>query len=245
MFFETIKNSAQKDIPFAIAYYGPSTVSFEYVFPSWGEIIKYVLKEEVEKAIRNDVKAYWNIHTMNFGLTGATSKDLLERLDGLVLARKPDLIILFLGKNDAYLGISERQSQENAQKIIEMALERNIKVVFASSAPALRLDLNQKIAPYVEVDRKVAGHFKNDSNFIFVDIFSLFPQEAVEKSYTFISGGNKVVGVIKGEIDPLHYNRYGNAIIAKIILQEAFGINFNEKKFLREARSDKIKYPNY
>lgn len=41
--------------------------------------------------------------------------------------------------------------------------------------------------------------------------------------------------------DPVHPNSLGNIYIAKMILENAFGISVNPEKFLKEIRSDRIK----
>lgn len=64
-FLEDIKTSIEKGKPYLIAYYGASTTSQEYVFPNWGDIIRYVLKFELEQIMNDWKKPLWNIHTIN------------------------------------------------------------------------------------------------------------------------------------------------------------------------------------
>ncbi len=49
----------------------------------------------------------------------------------------------------------------------------------------------------------------------------------------------------KGEIDPIHYNRYGNAIVAKILLKKVFSVDFDEEKFLEDLANPIVKWPRY
>ena len=245
-FFEDVKKQIEQDKLFFIAYYGTSATSQENVFPNWGEIMRYVLKDFFEEKIGVGEKAYWNLHTVNMGLNGASSDDLLERFDEMVLDKKPNLIFLSVGKNDAYLGIDKKNTEENTRKIIQKALDKNIRVVFKTTVPSIREDLNKKVSEYVDADRSVAKEFSNENNFIFVDLFDLCPKDLIEKSYTLISpGGNKEIGYKRGEIDPIHYNKYGNAIVAKILLKEVFGIDFDEDKFLEDLNDSTKKYPDY
>lgn len=98
----------------------------------------------------------------------------------------------------------------------------------------------------MEVDNNVSREFKNDKNFIFVNLFELFPKNLIRKSYTLISEeGNEVVGIEPGSIDPIHYNRYGNAIVAKILLKQVFGIDFDGEKFLKGLDNPNKQYPDY
>lgn len=247
IFFDDIKKSAEQDKLSLIIYYGASTTSFEHVFPNWGEIMRYVLKAETEVYVSdNDGKnAYWNLQTVNFGLAGASSIDLSERFDDLVLARNPRIIFLNVGKNDVYFKIDKRITEKNTEKIIKKALAKNIKVVFTTTVPPLRGDLNKKIFDYVEVDKSVASQFKNNQNFVFVDLFELFPKNLIEKSYTLIAEANEDVGVTDGDIDPIHYNKYGNAVVAKILLDKVFGIKFDYERFLKDLEDSTKKYPEY
>ena len=145
-FFEDIKKTIEQDKLFLIAYYGASTTSAEYCFPNWGEIIRYVLKDVLEESTGIYQKAYWNLQTMNMGLNGALSSDLLERFDFWVLNKNPNLIFLNVGKNDPYRNIDKEITGKNTKIIIEKALEKNIKVVFTTTMPALRDDLNKKVS---------------------------------------------------------------------------------------------------
>ncbi len=143
-FFEDIKKQIEQDKLFLIAYYGASTTSAEYCFPNWGEIIRYVLKDTLEESMGVYKKAYWDLQTMNIGLNGAFSADLLERFDFWVLDKNPNLIFLNVGKNDPYHNIDKEIIEKNTKTIIEKALEKNIKVVFTNNIPSLRDDLNKK-----------------------------------------------------------------------------------------------------
>ncbi len=243
-FLDDIKKHIKQSKPFLIAYYGASTTSVEFVFPNWGEIIRYVLKDYLYDA-DDDEKVYHYLHAMNMGIDGASSINLLERFDDLVLDKKPHLIFLSVGKNDAYLGIDKKITEENTRKIIQKALDKNIRVVFATTVPALRSDLNEKISEYVEVDRSVAEEFTKEDNFIFIDYYKLFSKKLIEKSYTLISEENEVLGIKEGEIDPIHYNKFGNAIVAKILLKQVFNIDFDENKFLRDLTDQTKKYLGY
>lgn len=239
-----IKKQVESDRPYLIAFYGPSTVSFEYIFPNWTEVIRYAVKDHLETVVEDYKKIYWNIFTMNLGMSGATSKDLLERAD-YVRKMDPDLVFVTSSKNDAYLDISPDQSGKNSSALITYFLEQGKKVVFLTSIPSLRNDLNEKIAPYVDMDRGVSKKFGKHENFLFIDLYQLFPSDKIERSYTMISESNPAEGVVEHEKDPIHYNHYGNSIVAKIILKEAFGIEFDNDKFLQQAYDEGIKYPAY
>ena len=244
--FEEIKKSVENDKLYLIAYYGASTTSHEYIFPNWGDIIRYVLKYQLEQILNDWKKPLWNIHTINLGLDGATSSDLYSRFDDIVLSLNPNLIFLEEGKNDMYFNIDKKITETNKKKTIRKALDKGIKVVFISTIPSLSESLNKKIRENMKVDLNVAREFKDNKNFSFVNLFELFPKNLIKKSYTLISeDGNDVIGISKGEIDPIHYNKYGNAIVAKILLKQVFGIDFNENAFLKDLENQSKQFPNY
>ena len=246
IFLKEIKSKVEKNKPYLIAYYGASTTSHEYIFPNWGDIIRYALKFHIESILNDWKKSCWNIHTINLGLDGATSTDLSGRFDELVLSKNPDLIFLEEGKNDMYFNIDKKVTEANKKKTIKKALDRGIKVVFISSIPSLWEKLNKRIVDNMKIENNVAKEFAGNKNFMFVNLFELFPKNQVKKSYTLISeNGNDVIGIAPGEIDPIHYNRYGNAIVAKILLKEVFGINFNEKVFLKDLNDQSKQFPDY
>jgi len=242
--FEEIKKSVENDKLYLIAYYGASTTSHEYIFPNWGDIIRYVLKYQLEQILNDWKKPLWNIHTINLGLDGATSSDLYSRFDDIVLSLNPNLIFLEEGKNDMYFNIDKKITETNKKKTIRKALDKGIKVVFISTIHSLSESLNKKIRENMKVDLNVAR--KDNKNFSFVNLFELFPKNLIKKSYTLISeDGNDVIGISKGEIDPIHYNKYGNAIVAKILLKQVFGIDFNENAFLKDLENQSKQFPNY
>ncbi len=248
-FFEDIKKSVEKDESFLIAYYGASTTSQEYMFPNWGEIIRYTLKYafENEDEGEDDYKKYmWNIHTINLGLDGASSTDLLERFDNLVLSKKPNIIFLDASKNDVYYKIDKKVTENNNKKLIKKALDKGIKVVFTARIPSLRENLNKKIIEYNEIDKKIAKEFSENKNFIFIDLFNIFPKTLIKESYTLIHPiSNEYIGIKAGEIDPIHYNKLGNVIVSKILLKEVFNIDFDENKFLKDLSDNTKMFPDY
>ena len=242
-FKKEFEEGIKKDNLFSIVYYGASTTSMEYCFPNWGEIIRYWLGDYIYENIG---KYHWNLQTINRGLNGATSGELLERFPQMIEDVSPSLIFLNISKNDYYFKIPKKESEENTRKIIERSLRNGYKVVFTTFVPALTKNLNEKIKPYVDLDRKVAQEFVNNKDFMFIDFYNFFSEDDLKRSYTLISeGGNKVVGIAPGEVDPIHFNKYGNALVAKILLKEVFAIDFDHEKFIRDLADNSKKYPGF
>lgn len=240
-FQKDLEEKVKQNKLFSIVYYGASTTSVEYSFPNWGEIIRYWLKRYTRDNIG---RYYWNLQTANRGLDGASSGDLLERYPQMIESLNPDLVFLNIGKNDYYYEISQEECEKNTREIIEKSLKNGYKVVFTTSAPALSEDLNKKTKPYFDLDRKVAQEFLDNKDFLFIDLCNFFSADDLKRSYTLISeGGNKVVGIEPGEIDPIHFNKYGNALVAKIFLEQVFGIDFDQEKFIQDLADSSKKNP--
>ena len=242
-FLDDIKNKLEKNEVVDIVYYGSSTTSVEYIFPNWAEIIRYVLKFELDSDYR---QVWWNLFTHNMGLDGAKSSDLLKNLQKLVLDRNSYLMFLDAGINDYYFEVDLNETKKNISEIIKRALDSGVKVVYWTSAPSAREDKNKAYDVYHKAEQEIAQNFSQNKNFLFIDLFLLFSKEDIAKSYTLIEpDGNKVLGLKPGDLDYVHFNRYGNAVIAKILLKEAFNVNFDENKFLKSLSDNTKKYPDY
>ena len=245
-FLESIKNKLKKKEVVDIVYYGPSTTSVEYVLPNWGEIIWRVLKMELDKDFSDYHQVWWNLFAHNTGLDGATSGDLLARLNDRVLKKKPMMVFLQPGTNDFYFKVDKKETRKNITAMIRKLLKKGIKVVYWTDAPSVRPDRNTDYEDNHQIEMKIAEKFKEDPNFLFINIFKLFSKDAVAKSYTLIeTQSNESLGLMPGDLDYVHFNRYGNVIVAKILLKEAFGINFDENKFLQSLSDNSNKYPKY
>ena len=240
-FQKDLENKIKQDKLFSIVYYGASTTSIDYTFPAWGSIIRYWLRDYIYENIG---KYYWNLQSVNRGLDGAISRNLLERFPQMIESLNPDLVFLNIGKNDYYYQINQEKSRANTREIIKRSLNNGYKVVFTTSVPALTEELNQKIKPYVDLDREIAQEFLGNEEFVFVDFYNFFSSNDLKRSYTLISeDGNKVVGIKPGQVDPIHFNKYGNALIAKILLKEVFRIDFDHEKFIQDLSDNTKKYP--
>jgi len=215
------------------------------VFPAWPEIVRYALREHLEKIIGDWKIPDWYIQTANRALDGATSRELAEECEEFVIKEKPDLVFLSVAKNDAYFNVDTKETEINAKKIIDILLKNKIFTIFTTNVPSVDKKINAKIMPFVEADRKAAQFYGQEANFKFVDFFNLIPEQIAEKIYTFISDGNEFVGLKSGDIDTIHFNRYGNALVAGIVLKECFGINFDADKFMADLKDESRMYPRF
>lgn len=80
---------------------------------------------------------------------------------------------------------------------------------------------------------KVSNLFEEYSKFDLTKFFSL------KNKY-----GTQVLSVKPGDLDTVHPNRLGNAYIAKILLDQIFGIKFNPEKYIENLLQEDM-FPEY
>lgn len=235
-----IQNHIQKDKIYTIAFYGDSITSTEWVHPNWREIIEYVLKDYLGFVMKDWKTPSWNIRTINSALDGAKSEDLREKLDSYVLAHEPDLVILQGTRDDLTFNIGIKNHINNITSIIKEILNRKISVIFCGTNPSLNQEDNRKYSPYIKKGALIARQLKIK----YVDLFNKLQNYDLKKFYTFLSEGNEAEGTKPGEIDPEHPNVLGNAYIAKILLKDIFGIEFDPELYIKDTLAGE-KYPKY
>jgi len=236
---EQIKNYLIKNNKFRIVFVGDSITSTEWVHPNWREIVEYVLKDKMEKVVDWKISS-WEIRGINFGMDGSTTADILNKTNE-ILDYKPDLIIGLMGGNDVSLGISVEKSIDNIENILETLSKKVPYIFWCNSTPAL--DGNKKNKEYEPYAIKTLEIGKNNQIKIF-DMFNEYKKYDLSKFFTFKSEENLIEGIKAGKIDPQHPNMLGNSYIAKILLKEIFGIEFNPELYL-ETLFKGGKYPKY
>ena len=238
---DTIKQKLLANDRFRIVFLGDSLTSPEWVHPNWREIVEYVIKEELAKKMGDWKPSSWGVRGINSGLDGATGKDLLERLDSDVFTYSPEMVFCSIGINDIYFDISAKEHQENVRKLLRKIASKVEHVVFCTSIATDRESLNRTYADYVKAD-KVLFPMKGVG---FVNLFERYQKFDLKRFFTFVSGGNEVVGIKPGEIDYLHPNQLGNAYVAKVILAEAFGVEFDPEVYIKDSQNEAVQYPRY
>jgi hypothetical protein len=92
--------------------------------------------------------------------------------------------------------------------------------------------------PYVEIQR----NFKLNN---FIDLYRESDGFPKERIYTFVSECDiPEEHINKGDLDFWHPNRLGNAYIAKVILKNIWGIEFDPEKYI-ETTDKGYKLPEY
>ena len=71
------------------------------------------------------------IEVINGSVSGSTSSGGLNRAEWTLSEANIDLMILCLGANDMLRGISPKETKKNLEKIINIAQNKNIKVILA------------------------------------------------------------------------------------------------------------------
>lgn len=236
-----IKSKLISDERFRIVFLGDSLTSTEWVHPNWRGIIEYVIKEELVKKMGDWKPSSWGVRGINSGLDGATSRDLLERLNSDVFVYSPQMVICSVGINDIYFNISPEEHQKNVKKLLQEMSSKIEQVVFCTSLFTAHEPSNRKYAEYVEADKAILPM----KGVRFVNLFEKYQKFDLVRFFTFVSGGNEVVGIKPGEIDYLHPNQLGNAYVAKVILADAFGVEFDPEVYIQDCQDEAVQYPRY
>lgn len=228
---------------FRIVCIGDSITSAEWVHPNWREIVEYVLKTELtSKYFSDDPMGWkipsWNVRFINAGLDGATSADHRQKLAEHVLVHQPSLAIIMLGCNDV-LFLKPEDTYENLKQIITRLKKYGITVALANDPYITDTTYREKYMPYLAKIELLAA--ESDC---FIDLWTLSQQYPLDRMFTFISEGNKEVGMKAGDTDYLHPNTLGNAFIAKAILKTLFTIEFDPERYMKDVASG-VMYPEY
>lgn len=224
-----------------ISFTGDSITSCEWVHPNWRDIVIYVLQDKATELLNGDWKlAEWGIKGFNFAYDGATTKDISEKMDDILLI-KPQMVIGLIGGNDPVLGVSVEKSVEYISNIADAVLNSGAKLVWCNSTSAGKgSKKNQEYEPYAKAFMEMPAKDGMQK----IDMFNIYQKFPTEKFFTFISEENPVEGIKAGEPDLQHPNQLGNAYIAKVILKEVFDIGFDPEKYIADTLSG-IKLPGY
>jgi len=225
---------------FKIVFLGDSIVSAESIHPNWREIFEYVLKGKVSEMMNDWKTPDWGIKCINSGLNGATSQNLLTHLNSEVFFYKPNMVICMIGKNDPYFKINPSAHKKNIETLTKKITEKIPFFVFCTPTPDNNKKTNKIYEQYAEEDRFLLPQPKTQ----FIDLFKIYQGFDLDKIFTFISQGNEDVGIKPGEPDFQHPNALGHAYIAKVILKEVFGIDFNPELYMKTLLAGE-KYPKY
>jgi len=223
-----------------IVFIGDSITSTEWVHPNWREIIEYVLKEDMTTKINDWKIPSWNLRCFNCGFDGSTTDDILRMMDSKIMSLKPNIAIYLENTNEIHYDATPEQHKKNVEAMIEKLSETCSYIIIANSICGNDAEYNKTLSKYANIVREITF----TDNIIFVDTFSEYSKYELNRLFTVKSLGNEALGLRPGDIDFVHPNQLGNAYIAKIILEKAFGIEFNPEKYIEDTASG-LMYPRY
>ena len=153
-----------------------------------------------------------HVTVINQGIGGETVMDLVKRFDRDVLSFKPDIVIITIGGNDTWKGISIEDYKESLKFLVDEL--RNIKAIpvlqtyyglLYNSMP----EVFSRFPKFVEVNRTLSS----EENVYLIDQYKhFFPfYENEPETYSNIM------------LDGLHVNQIGNALMG-IIACRYFGL---------------------
>ncbi|MHA2398920.1 MAG: SGNH/GDSL hydrolase family protein [Promethearchaeota archaeon] len=168
-----------------------------------------------------------HITTINSGIGGETSKDLLLRIERDVLSFNPNLVIITIGGNDTWKGLTIQEYQDFLTQTIEKIKKINAAPVLQTYYCLLYNNMDkvfQKFPQFVEINRKLS----NEMEIPLIDQYKYFSPfyEKDEKTYKKIM------------LDGMHVNPLGNAIMG-VIASRVFSLPdpfFMEKSFWKKLK---------
>ena len=177
-----------------------------------------------------------HITTINSGIGGETSKDLLKRIDRDVLSFNPDLVIITIGGNDTWKGLTIQEYQDYLTQTVEKIRDIKALPVLQTYYCLLYNQMDkifQLFPQIVEVNRNMS----NEMNIPLIDQYKYFSSfyEKDPKAYKdlMLDGlhvnpiGNAIMGIIASRSfslpDPIFYdNTFWNKVKNYLILMEKY-----------------------
>jgi isoamyl acetate esterase len=157
------------------------------------------------------------IEVIGAGISGNKVPDLQKRLDKDVLAKKPTLVVIYIGINDVWhsemnppRGTPKDKYEEGLKEVIGKIKEAGARVVLCTPTVIGEKKSNKLDAPldeYAEVSRKVA----KETGVTICDLRKAF-REHLEKH----NADDKEKGILTS--DRVHLNDAGNQLVADTIL---------------------------
>ena len=137
----------------------------------------------------------------NAGVCGNTAADLRKRLEADVLARKPDLVVVAIGTNDAWQNRPAGSFRDDMDNILRALVERSIKVIVVLPSPFGDPAREEKFLAYLQTLRETASKYHAR----IADAHALFLE--------WQKAGREVLGP-----DGVHHGRDGFEAMARAVL---------------------------
>ena len=168
-----------------------------------------------------------NLRVTNSGISGNTSRDLLQRFDRDVASLRPDWVSICIGINDVWrqfdtpaifdAQVMPDEYESNVEKMI-LAVKGSVKGIFILSPYYMEPNrgdrMRARMDEYVEICRKLA----EKHSCIFVDFQKLYEDYCQVRHSTYIAW------------DRIHPNQVGAMLMAREFLSHC-GFDFTHKGF--------------
>lgn len=168
-----------------------------------------------------------NIRVTNSGISGNTSRDLLNRFERDVLALKPNWVSICIGINDVWrqfdcpaipeCAVQPAEYRENLEKMLA-ALQGTVKGVFLLTPyymePNREDPMRKKMDEYCAICRELAEKY----GCVLVDFQALYERFLQHRHSTCIAW------------DRVHPNQMGATLMAKEFLSHC-GFNYNHQSY--------------
>jgi len=235
--YEKILNILKSGNEFKIVFVGDSLTSAEWVHPNWRSVFEYILKFSFEEFKDEDWWIpEWNLKFFNYSLDGASTREFIKQVSISKQEVNPDLYIIMGTSNDIELNISVEEHVENIKEIFKIVEGKD--VVYSPNIYSNENNLNNRYEEYVTKVINLEVPF----NINLINGHKIFRNYPTKKIYT-LDLEQQCINSKHIQKDLVHPNSLGNVYIAKMFLEELYGIEVDPERYLVSLRSDKIKYP--
>ena len=210
-----------------IVFAGDSVTDMESAQPV-GEGLFDQLGKSYVRIIDNMLAAYYpelRIRVTNSGISGNTSRDLLERFGRDVVDLNPDWVSICIGINDVWrqfdspampdMAVLPEEYEKNVEKMIKMVKGKTEGIFLLSPyymEPNRQDAMRARMDEYVDICRRLAKKY----DCIFIDFQRLYEDYCKVRHSTFIAW------------DRVHPNQVGATLMARAFL-EACGFDYQHK----------------
>jgi hypothetical protein len=230
--YNEILRNLKEGKEYKIAFIGDSITSAESIFPNWRSVFEYILKFSFEEHIDDWRVFEWNLKFFNYSLDSGETKEFLESLKTSLGEINPNLYLIMGTSNDLEQGLEIDVYVKNMRKIFNIVEKEGKDCIYVPSIYGKDEKRNNE---YLLL-RKEALSFRKYENVQVIDGYEIFKNYDIERMYTLKD---------EGVLDLEHPNVFGHVCIAKMFLEEAFGIEVNAELFFEEMRKDYIKWPSW
>ncbi len=179
------------------------------------------------------------IEVIGAGISGNKVTDLQARLDRDVIAKKPTIVVVYIGINDVWhslrgKGTPKDKFESGLNDVIKRINDAGARVILCTASvigekPDGSNQLDEMLEDYCAVSRKVA----KETGTQLLDLRRAFIEDLTKSN-----PDNKEKGVLTG--DGVHLNEAGNQFVAAQML-EALGVGEHSGKVLRHVVLFKFK----